>query len=176
MNADIESIRQERGRLREVRSLIAIAVAGDRADRPALNEFYIAVADYIQTAMTRLHSQDVLMLDTLKRKLQMNSEQAEIIAEVDSRLAGNQRHLAEFLAAAAALAQGSAGSLANFEACALAYNRYIDAHMGHHAPSTELARANLDDADWHAMAASSPQEAETERMRYLRVMALRPGN
>jgi hypothetical protein len=155
---------------------MAKVLAADHADHSALKGFYIAVAEYIEAAMARLHRQDVMMLDTLRRKLQMNSEQTAIIAEVDARLAGNQRHLAEFLAAAAALAQGDAGALANFETCAVAYNHYIDTHMGHHAPSTELARANLDVADWHAMAASSPQEAETERMRYLRVMALRPGN
>ena len=175
MDAYIESIRQERGRLRKVRSLLATEVTASHADHAALKGFYIAVAEYIEASMARLHRQDVMMLDTLRRKLQMNSEQTAIIAEVDARLAGNQRHLAEFLAAAAALKLGNTAALANFEACAKAYNHYIDTHMGHHAPSTELARANLDVADWRAMAARAPREAEAEQACYQRVLALLPG-
>ena len=174
MDNPVEAIRLERGRMREVRTLLAASVDCEQADRADFIEFYIAVAAYLKLAMSRLHAQDVLMLNTLRRKLEMNPGQTAIIAEVEARLAGNQRHLSGFLAAADQLRRSGRSAVPEFAVCTRAYNDYINTNMGHHAPSTDLARANLELSDWQAMAHFSQSERMAEQKMYDEVQALQP--
>jgi hypothetical protein len=125
--------------------------------------------------MDRLHAQDVKMGDMIRAKLgPPDPESARGLAELDERLAGNQRLLHEFLAARDALAAQGAAALARFEAAGRAYTGYIVANMGHHGATTDLAARLFSTADWDYMAGITPAETRREEDLYARVFAALP--
>ena len=114
-----DKVAGERRRLKSVRETMTAAVARKSGGDAAFVPFYVAVADYIETSMGRLHAQDVKMGDMIRTKLGKLDAQAEqALAELDERLAGNQEHLKAFSAAKRALEGGGAAALAQFEAVA----------------------------------------------------------
>jgi hypothetical protein len=170
-----ERVAGERRRLRSVRETLTAAVGRTAGGDPAFIPFYLAVAEYIGTAMDRLHAQDVKMGDMIRAKLgPPDPESARGLAELDERLAGNQRLLHEFLAARDALAAQGAAALARFEAAGRAYTGYIVANMGHHGATTDLAARLFSTADWDYMAGITPAETRREEDLYARVFAALP--
>ncbi|MBM4196811.1 MAG: hypothetical protein FJ197_06895 [Gammaproteobacteria bacterium] len=172
----IASIMGERGRLRTAHEMLNAALqAQGRA--PSFVPFYIAVADFMQAAMGRLDRQDVKMLDRLAEKLgKPTPEEREIIAEVHRRLDGNRAHLRKFLAAGARLQtdQADPAAIEEFESTSAAYIDYIHNRMGHHAPSTDMARRLFSEADWVEMAAIDPEYFAREKQLYSRLLESRP--
>ena len=147
----IESIRRERGRLRTVHEMLKEALAVSPRDETFI-PFYIAIGDYMEASMGRLHIQDINMLERLASKIDMNDpENEEIIAEVYRRLDGNQEHLKRYSACKQALESEGAAAVTDYEDASLAYVDYIHNRMGHHAPSTDLARKAFTEEDWVAL-------------------------
>ena len=121
-----ERIAGERRRLRKVREALSAAVAQTSQGDEAYIPFYLAIADYFEAAMERLHTQDVRMGDLLREKADMDdAENQKILSELDRRLAGNQEHLKEFLAGGKALQEQGEKALEQYEAAAQAYTNYI---------------------------------------------------
>lgn len=171
-----ERVAGERRRLKSVRETLTAAVArksgGDRAFAP----FYIAIADYIETSMGRLHAQDVKMGDMIRAKLgTLDAPSEQALRELDERLAGNQEHLRALSAAKRKLAAGAdPANLAGFEAVAAAYTNYIVTNMGHHGGTTDLAGRLFTPADWDYMAGVTDEETRTEQQQYARAFATLP--
>src|SRR5690606_18143982 len=89
-----ERVAGERRRLKAVRETLTAAVDAKANGDTAFVPFYIAIAEYIDTSMGRLHAQDVKMGDMIREKLGKLDEQAtRALGELDERLAGNQEHL-----------------------------------------------------------------------------------
>ena len=148
----IESIMGERGRLRTTHEMLKTALETEPRDH-AFVPFYIAVGNYMEASMGRLHSQDVNMLERLASKIDMQDpDNEEVIAEVYRRLEGNQAHLKSFLECRDALKTQGDDAQPAFEETSLAYIDYIHNRMGHHAPSTDLARQVFTEEDWVEMA------------------------
>ena len=96
MKPAIESIMNERGRLRTAHEMLKAALAVEVRDESFV-PFYVAVADYMEASMGRLNDQDVKMLQRLSEAMApMDSDEEEIVAEVHRRLDGNQEHLQKF--------------------------------------------------------------------------------
>ncbi len=170
-----EKVAGERRRLKSVREAMTSAVARKSGGDPAFVPFYVAVGDYIETSMGRLHAQDVKMGDMIRSKLGKLDAQAEqALRELDERLAGNQEHLKAFIAAKLALHGGGAAALAHFEAVGAAYSSYIVANMGHHGATTDLAGRLFTTADWDYMAGVTDEETRVEQQLYARVFATLP--
>jgi len=165
-----ERVAGERRRLREVRQAMTAAVEqGAGGDADFVN-FYIAVGDYLEAAMHRLHEQDIRMGDLLRARADMeepNNKQA--LAELDERLAGNQTHLQATLAACAALKADGLDALAQFEAAGKAYSDYIVTNMGHHPGSTDLAARVFAPEDWEHMAYISDSDLVREQQLHTAV-------
>ncbi len=146
----IESLMGERGRLRTTHEMLKAAL--ETASRDAsFAPFYIAVARYMEASMGRLNDQDVKMLSRLGEKLGVaNPEEEEVIAEVHRRLDGNREHLKKFLDCTSTLEadRENAAAISAYETTSAAYIDYIHNRMGHHAPSTDLARRLFDESDW----------------------------
>lgn len=170
-----ERIAGERRRLKSVRQALTAAVARQSGGDPAFVPFYIAVADYIETAMGRLHDQDVKMGDMIRTKLgTIDAASAGALAELDARLAGNQRLLHEFVAAREALKTQGAAALGRYEDSGAAYTHYIVTNMGHHDGTTDLAQRLFTTADWEYMAGVTEAETRLEQELYGRVFAALP--
>jgi len=176
MKSAIESIMHERSRLRTAHEMLDAALAEEVRDE-AFVPFYIAVADYMEASMGRLQDQDVKMLQRLGEAVDPTDSQAnEIIAEVYRRLDGNQEHLQKFLTCRTDLQSDAASAVDKFEETSRAYIDFIHNQMGHHAPSTDLARQIFDEDDWVAIADIDQRYFSKEKALYESVLQTRPGS
>lgn len=172
-----ERVAGERRRLKSVREALTAAVGRKARGDAAFVPFYIAVGDYIETSMGRLHAQDVKMGNMIREKLGTLDDSArKALGELDERLAGNQEHLRVFSSAKVALKQEGAAAIDRFEAASAAYTSYIVANMGHHGATTDLAARLFTPADWEYMAGITDEETRTEVQLYDRVFALLPAS
>jgi len=170
-----ERVAGERRRLRQVRQALTAATERGAHGNAVWVPFYIAIADYFEAAMHRLHMQDVRMGDLLRAKADMHSAaNQQAMSELDERLAGNQAHLAKLLAARSALRKSGAAALGEFEAAGSAYARYIVEHMGHHPGSTNMAQAVFTADDWAHMADVSAADQQREQQLFAAVFAAVP--
>ncbi len=170
-----ERVANERRRLKSVREALSAGVAQGAGSDATFVPFYVAVADYMEAAMHRLHIQDVRMGEMIRAKLgrlDANSEKA--LGELDERLAGNQRHLNEFVAARDALKKQGVARLSHFEKVSRDYTAFILANMGHHGATTELAQKLFSLDDWAYMAGVTEEETRHEQALHERVFAAVP--
>ena len=176
MQSAIESLMNERGRLRTTHEMLNAALAEEVRDE-AFVPFYIAVADYMEASMGRLHEQDIKMLQRLAAAVDpTDSEAEEIIAEVHRRLDGNQVHLKDFLACRADLQSDGQSAVDKFETVSRDYIDFIHDRMGHHAPSTDLARQIFAEDDWVEIANIDQRYFRKEKALYESVLQTRPGS
>ena len=172
----LESLQKERGRLRQSHEVLEAALQLEARDASFV-PLYIAVAKYMEAAMKRLDSQDITMTSLLANKLNSAAtEQQEILSEVHRRLAGNRKHLEKLIACRAVL-EGSpdnATAIRSFEKTSSAYIDYIHTNMGHHAPSTTLARELLVGPDWLQIADLDADYFALEDRLFNRLMDSRP--
>lgn len=172
-----ERVANERRRLRSVRQRLSAAVAQTSGGDAAYVPFYIAVTDYMEAAMGRLHAQDVKMGDMIREKVpEINAQVEQALGELDARLSGNQQHLERLLEAREALKRDGAKAIGNFEAVAKAYTDYIVANMGHHGATTDLAGELFSVADWEYMAGVTDEEMRREQALYEDVEASTPSS
>ncbi|HJP05568.1 MAG: hypothetical protein QGG65_06230 [Gammaproteobacteria bacterium] len=172
----IESLMGERGRLRTAHEMLKAALDTDTRDYSFV-PFYVAVANYMEASMGRLNEQDIKMLGRLREKLgNATPEEEEIIAEVHRRLDGNREHLKKFLACRTALAsnQNDDETIADYEETSHAYVDYIHNRMGHHAPSTDIARRLFDESDWIDIADIDEEYFVKEKELYKELLKTRP--
>lgn len=171
-----ERVAGERRRLKSVREALTAAVARKSAGDGAFVPFYLAVSDYMETSMGRLHAQDVKMGDMIREKLgKLDASAEKALQELDERLTGNQKLLQAMVAEKQRLEKdGSAQNLARFEAAGAAYTQYIVSSMGHHGATTDLAGRLFTQEDWEYMAGVTEEETRTEQRQYARVFDALP--
>jgi hypothetical protein len=170
-----ERVANERRRLKSVREALSASLSQGSKGDGSFVPFYVAVAEYIEAAMHRLHIQDVRMGEMIRAKLGPPDAGAKKgLGELDERLAGNQRHLAALKEARAALAQEGASALGRFEQVSRDYTHYITTSMGHHGATTELAQKLFSVDDWAYMAGITEEETRREQLLYERVFASVP--
>jgi hypothetical protein len=174
--AAVESVMGERGRLRSSHEMLKAALDNEQRG-PDYVPFYIAVANFMEASMGRLDSQDIKMLTRLRDRLGHPSDEEEaIIAEVHRRLDGNREHLQKFLACRDALIDDGPEPTAikHFEEVSDAYIDYIHNEMGHHAPSTDIARRIFETEDWLDIADLDSEYFAREQKLYTELMEKRP--
>ena len=170
-----ERIAGERRRLKSVRRALSVALEKRARANEAYVRFYLAAAEYIETAMHRLHIQDVRMGEMIRAKLGTPDATAtRALRELDDRLGGNQRHLHAMLAARDVLRRDGAPALTHFEQVTHTYTSYITANMGHHGGTTDLAQRLFDMDDWAYMAGITDEETRRERELFDAVFARLP--
>lgn len=174
MSNTMQQLMAERMRLVQVRLGLSAAVEQGANGDELFIPFYVAVTDYFQHAMDRLDRQDHAMLSMLEEKtLAANVDPGTAISDVYERLDNNSKLLKEMTQASQNLNQGS---LAQFEEIATRYCRYIVEHMGHHAPSANLALQLFSEDDWVAMADFNEQATEDEQQLFNFVISTAPSS
>jgi hypothetical protein len=169
-----ERIANERRRLKSVREALSAALAEGSGGDAAYVPFYVAVADYMEAAMHRLHIQDVRMGEMIRAKLGNDASGKQPLKELDDRLTGNQIHLRKLLEARDGLKREGAAALAPFEQAARDYTDYIARNMGHHGATTELAQKLFSLDDWAFMAGITEEETRREQTLHDRVFGSVP--
>jgi hypothetical protein len=170
-----ERIAGERRRLREVRQTMTAATEQKANGDSSFVPFYIAIADYFEATMARLHGQDIRMDEMLRDKMDLEDpENMQALEELGERLQGNQEHLKNLLAAREQLKSAGEAALDCFEAAAAAYSDFIVTNMGHHPGSTNLAAKLFTQADWAYMADISSKDQALEEQLYSQVFGLLP--
>lgn len=170
-----ERVANERRRLKSVRETLSAALAQGAHGDASYAPFYVAIADYIEASMHRLHIQDVRMGEMIRAKLATQDPgSAKAMGELDERLAGNQRHLSKLIESREALKKDGASALERFEQVGRDYTNYITTNMGHHGASTELAQKLFSMDDWAYMAGITEEETRREQMLYDKVFASVP--
>ncbi len=172
-----ERIAGERRRLRTVRQKLSAAVAQGAQGNDQWLPFYIAVGDYMEAAMGRLHAQDEKMGDMIREKVErMDESVTTALGELHDRLSGNQVRLDALLQARDGLQQKATQGLDAFEAAAKEFTDFIVANMGHHGATTDISAKLFSPADWEYMAGITPAEMAREVELFERVEAVTPDN
>ncbi len=172
-----EKIAAERARLKQVRQSLSAAVAQGAEGSENWVPYYIAVGNYFEAAMERLHEQDIRMGALLREKADLSGPAAQqAMLELKERLDGNQLHLERFLTAKRGLESGGSSELDEFESAAVAYTDFIVANMGHHSGTTDLARDAFSPSDWEHMALVSDADRARELQLFEDVFERLPDN
>jgi hypothetical protein len=173
----MERIGNERRRLRTVRQNMIAAIEQKSRGDEAYVPFYIAVADYIDATMRRVHAQDVKMDDMIREKVEtMDAGVEKALAELQERLDGAKKHLKPFLAARDTLKQQGREALEDFEKTGKEYSDFIVANMGHHPPTADLGAKLFSTEDWEYMAGITDEDVERETALFDRVEETLPDN
>ena len=172
-----ERIAGERRRLRTVRQKLSAAVAQGAAGNADWVPFYSAVADYMETAMDRLHAQDVKMGDMIREKLgHIDDSAQQALNELDERLAVNEKRLERLLAAGQQLVDQGIEALDEYEDAARDFTDFIVRNMGHHGGTTDLAAKLFKPEDWEYMADQTDSAIANEIALFEKVEASTPKN
>ena len=170
-----ERVAVERTRLRQVRQLLTAATEQGAHGNIAYVAFYVAIADYFEAAMERLHTQDIRMGNMLRDKADMDDPQTQkSMQELDERLSGNQKYLRKMLTAREALRVEAELALPEFDKAGGAYAAYIVSNMGHHPGTADLALELFSAEDWGYMADVSEEDQQREHRLFEGVFALVP--
>lgn len=167
-----EKVANERRRLKQVRQALSAAIDDGAREDPEFVPYYIAIANYMETSMGRLHIQDVRMGEMLRERVPAEKQGA--LSELDRRLDGNQQHLKTFLSSRDALKSDGVSAIRKFEKASQAYTDYIKSQMGHHGGSTDLAGEYLTQDDWNFMAHTSDEAMAKEQVLFDKVFAIQP--
>lgn len=175
MTSLMDRVAGERRRLRQVRMALTAATDQKSNGDPTWAPFYLAVTEYFEASMERLHEQDIRMGKMLREKIDMeNAENQEALQELERRLTGLQAHHEKLLAARDALQAGEAGAQEHFEEVGGAYASYMMNNMGHHAGTANLAGDHFTQQDWEHMTMVSEEAQQHEQELHSKVFALKP--
>jgi len=177
MTTLMERVSGERRRLRQVRMALTAATSQKSNGDAAWVPFYIAITEYFEASMERLHEQDIRMGKMLRDKIDMqNPDNQKALKELDARLEGLNMHHGKLLVARDALAAGEAGALEQYEDVGGAYAAYIVDNMGHHTGTANLAGDHFSQADWEHMTMVSEAAQQREQELFDKVFSLKPAN
>jgi hypothetical protein len=167
----------ERSRLRQVRQTLTAATANPASGGPDRANFYLAIGDYFEAAMERLHEQDIRMGDMLREKADLEDpKNKQAMAELEERLSGNQLHLEKMLGARDRLRAAAEPSVTEFESAGGAYAQFIVDNMGHHGGTTDMAAEVFSPADWEHMTLVSAAAQQREQELIAAVFNLLPAD
>lgn len=174
MPTTITRLRKERKRLQTVRKAFTKAVHDGMRGEDAYIGFYVAVSNYIQEAMHKLHEQDYTLLKLIEEKADVEHLDASLILDdVYDKLANSKMLLEELITKSEAIDETS---IDTFEEIGQRYTDFIQERMGHHPPTTELADKLLSDEDWRTVANFDDHSIQTEERLFDEVVKNAPDN
>ena len=174
MTDSSEFVGVERRHLKAVREHLTAAVTKTSRGDASFVPFYIAIANYMEASMGRLHDQDTKLGQMIRDRAD-DPEEAELrLRDLKKRLDGSQECLRELLEARDVLEQQGAEALGKFETAGEAYSNYITTKMGHQGPISDLAASLLTPEDWEYMAGVTDEAIEREAELFDRVFATIP--
>lgn len=170
-----ERLAYERRRVKAVTEALSAVLQQGHAGDPAYLPFYLAVLQYLEPAMYRLHIQGVRLVGMIRDKLgEPDAGVGRVLCEVEQALADNQRYLARMAHIRERLEQEGAAELGCFEQTAPEFAGFLIANIGQHRQVWQLAQRFFSVDDWAYVAGITNGEVRDEQVRYERVSASVP--
>lgn len=142
---------------------------------PAYLSFYLAVAKYLEAALSRLHVESARAGEMVRSKLGTpDAAVSDAFLAYDQCLTVNGRYLVDLSRFRERLEQDGTAALASFEQFIREYTAFIIGNMGHHELIVDLAKKLLSVDDLAYMVAISDEEKSCEQSLYERVFASVP--
>ncbi len=168
-------------RLVAVKLVLQAALEKKASGDDAFIPMYIAVSDYLTTALLRLADQDWCFIAKIRQRVGENegavSDEVEAVLDsVREILAGALRVTGQAEAATIMLKKHGATLLEDFEVAIAEFNRYTSEEMGHHGPSVAIAAKHFSGDDWATMAQLTDDAIELENRQYEAVFAALPAS
>lgn len=167
----------ERRRLAQIRKSFDAGVKqkNDGADVPIA--FFDAAVAYIKASMDRLHAQDQRIHDFLKPHVSDDDEHADVLSNLNMRLAKSRDALDELVASMATYKETGDTGWTDFKA---AVDTFMDVYMkillsGHHSTMT-LQEEVFDEDTWDRVAGATPESIALEKQLYASVQNLAPAD
>ena len=168
---------RERMRLSQVRKSFDAGVnqKSGGADVPAV--FFDACVAYIKASMDRLHAQDQRIHDFLLPHVTEGDEHAEVLENLNMRLARSRDALEDLVKAAATYRDHSDTGWDDFKS---AVSDFMEVYFkillsGQHSTLT-LQEEVFDEATWDKVAGVTPESLATEEDLYAKVQSLAPND
>ena len=175
MTSLMERVAGERTRLREVRMALTAATDQKAGGDISWAPFYLAIVEYFEASLERLHVQDIRLGELLHKRADMNDPVIiDGLSVLEVRLAGLTERQTKLLAARDDLQAGVAGALEKFEEVAGEFAGYIVANMGHHPGTAEPAAKLFTTEDWEYMTLASEESRQREVELHDKVFSLKP--
>lgn len=169
-----EFVGVERRNLKSVREKLTAAVTQTSGGDADYVPFYIAIADYMEASMGRLHAQDTKLGQIILDKSEDKVDAENKLQDLKQRLAGSHTCLKALLEAREVLQLEGTAALGQFETAGEAYSNYITSQMGHQGPVSDLAASLLSPEDWQYVADANDAAILLEEELYERVSATIP--
>lgn len=169
MTTPAEFVGVERRHLKAVREKLTAAVTQTSGGDASYVPFYIAIADYMEASMGRLHEQDTKLGETIRAKSEDAAEAEAKLQDLKQRLDGSRICLNNLLEARDVLQHEGASALGQFETAGEAYSNYITSQMGHQGPVSDLAASLLTPEDWEHIANVTEDAIQREEELFDRV-------
>jgi len=171
----------ERRRMRAVRLKLSAAIAQSTSGKTDWAPFYVAVGDYMEASMGRLHAQDIKMGDMIREKAAtVDDNLNKALSTMAKRLIGLEQRLKRMLAARDSLRSSVAADLSEFENAARELTEYILGNLGkgglgHDGGGLNSLAAKLfSPEDWEYMANITDEEMAREVELFEKVDATTP--
>lgn len=167
----------ERRRLAQIRKSFDAGVKQkqDGADVPVA--FFDACVAYIKASMDRLHAQDQRIHDFLKPHVQDGDDHAEVLSNLDMRLAKSRDALDALVASMAAYnAAGDSGWVDFKTAVDTFMEVYMKILLSSHHSTMSLQEEVFDEGVWDQVAGVTPESLALEKQLYAAVTDLAPAN
>jgi len=174
-------VEKERMRLVAVKLVLKAALEQKAAGDDAFVPLYVAVSDYLTTALLRLVDQDWRFIATIRRRVgeregSVSDEVESILDGIKDLLAGALRVTGQAEAATMMLRKHGTTLLEDFEATIAEFNRYTSEEMGHHGPGVAIAAKYFSGDDWANMAQFTDDVIELENRQYEAVFTALPAS
>jgi hypothetical protein len=169
----LERLVYERHRIKAVVEALLAALEQGAGGNAAYLPFYLAVGQYVEAAMYRLHVQGVRMVEMIHSKLgEPDTATGKVLLDVEQALADNQRHLADLTGARERLEHEGAAALGAFEQVGRGFAGFLTGNIDHHKQVWQLAQKLFSVDDWAYGAGITEEEIQHERILYDRVFSV----
>lgn len=166
-----KQVEKERTRMVVIIQVLKAVVEHKASTDAAFVPSYVALSDYLTTALHRLVAQDWRFISMIRKRVAekegvVSAEVEGILEEVQDMLCGALLRVGRSEAATGILKKQGAAVLDDIKPIAGELSRYTTEDMGHHAPSVNIAAKYFSQEDWSNMSQSDDQVIERENQQY----------
>jgi hypothetical protein len=166
---------RERMRLSQIRKSFDAGVKQREESKDVPVTFFVACVDYIKASMDRLHDQDQRIHDFLIPHVTNGDEHADILENLNMRLARSRDALEDLVKASAVYESSSDDGWAAFKTAVSAFMEvYFKILLSAQHSTLTLQEEVFDESTWDKVAGVTPDSLATEEKLYSKVKGLAP--
>lgn len=165
----------ERRRLAQIRKSFDAGVKQKETGTDIPVAFFDASVAYIKASMDRLHAQDQRIHDFLKPHVTDGDEHADVLSDLDMRLAKSREALDALVADMATYKAAGQAGWADFKSGVDGFmDVYLKILLSSHHTTMTLQEEVFDESIWDQVAGVTPESLALEKQLYTAVQNLAP--